>query len=131
MPSKIAWNQVGQPSNAILSPAFVTSNAPLVFTSGCLGTDAEGKFASGVVAQTELACANLVRVLEASGSSPEKILKVLLFVADGKDAPEVNKVYQRWFPGQPARLCIVVAFPNKDVLVEMECVAEGGLGGKL
>lgn len=63
-------------------------------------------------------------MLKASGSSLDKVLKVLLFVAHPADAAKVNEVYAKYFTTKPARSCIVVGFPNPEIKVELECVAE-------
>lgn len=122
MIQKVTWNDINQSGNKLLSPA-VKSNGH-VFTSGALGTDENGNMPESVSEQAELAIKNLEKVLIASGSSLDKVLKVLLFVADGSYAAEVNKVYAKYFTTQPGRSCIVVGFPNSKVKVELECIAE-------
>lgn len=122
MISKVSWEDLNKTGNKLLSPS-VKSNGH-VFTSGSLGTDANGNLPESVTEQTENAIKNLEEVLKASDSSLDKVLKVLLFVADGAYAKEVNEVYKKYFTSQPSRSCIVVGFPNKDVKVEIECVAE-------
>lgn len=122
MISKVTWADLNKTGNKLLSPS-VKSNGH-VFTSGCLGTDENGSLPESVTEQTENAIKNLKEVLEASGSSLDRVLKVLLFVADGAYAAEVNKVYAKYFTSQPGRSCVVVGFPNKAVKVELECVAE-------
>lgn len=125
MAKKITWDQVGQPGSQLLSPAFVTSAGDqLVFTSGSVGTDAEGKLPSDLESQCRNAFQNLVTVLDKSGSSRDAVLKVLLFISDRAYASTVNRVYREFFPDQPARSCIVVAFPNDAIKVELECVAQ-------
>lgn len=124
---KITWEQVGQSasSSPLLSPAFVTSaEGQLVFTSGAVGTDSLGQLPADLESQCKNAFRNLTNVLEKSGSSRDGILKVLLFISDKSYAATVNKIYKEFFPGQPARSCIVVAFPNEALKVELECVAQ-------
>lgn len=124
MATQIQWEDVNGPSHSLLSPGYVTAkNSQLFFTSGCVGTDKSGKLAEGVEAQTKLALENLKVVLEAGGSSLSNVLKVLLFVGDGSYASAVNSVYQEYFPGRPGRSCVVVAFPDPAIKVELECVA--------
>ena len=128
MPTKTTWKDIGAPeASALLSPAFVTtSNTPLVYTSGCVGTDPKtGELPEDLEQQTRNAIENLRIVLSKSGcSSLDQVVKVLLFVADGKYAPVVNKVYKEYFTNQPCRSCVVVGFPNEKIKVELECVAE-------
>jgi enamine deaminase RidA (YjgF/YER057c/UK114 family) len=122
MVQKVTWKEVNQPSNSLLSPSMKSNGH--VFTSGCLGIDDNGNMPESVAEQTELAIKNLEKVLIASGSSLDKVLKVLLFVADGSYAAEVNKVYAKYFTTKPGRSCVVVGFPNPNIKVELECVAE-------
>lgn len=127
MANKISWEQIGAPTSyPLLSPAFVTSeNSQLVFTSGCVGSDPKtGDLPEDLTEQARNAFENLKIVLEKSGSSTGSILKVLLFIADKSYASTVNEVYREYFPNQPARSCIVVAFPNETLKIELECVAE-------
>ncbi len=97
----------------------------LVFLSGQLGLDPRtGALAEGVRAQTERACANLKAVLEASGCSPENVVKTTIFLADMKDFAVVNEVYGSLFPDSPpARSTVQVAALPKGGLVEIEAVA--------
>lgn len=120
-PQKVTWDDVNQLSNKLLSPAFKSNGH--VFTSGSVGNNDKGEFPEDVAEQTELAIKNLEKVLVASGSSLDKVLKVLLFISNGADAPKVNEVYHKYFPHAPARSCIIVAFPNNKIKVELESVA--------
>lgn len=122
MTEKVTWEQLGKSGNKLLSPAYKSNGH--VFTSGCLGNDADGNFPESVAEQTELAIKNLEQVLIESGSSLDKVLKVLLFVADGSYSAEVNKVYAKYFTSKPGRSCVVVGFPNPKVKVELECIAQ-------
>lgn len=116
---------MGAPENSLLSPAYISSSqGELVFTSGCVGTDSDLNLPDCPVQQAKNAFENLSKVLEASGSSLDNVLKVLLFVRDPALGPIVNRVYREYFPGRPARSCIVVAFPNDKLQVELECVAQ-------
>lgn len=127
MPTKICWNNVGPVSgSSLLSPAYVTADAKkLVFTSGCVGTDPKtGALPAELDQQIRNALENLKNVLKASGSSIDNVLKVLLFIGDGSFGATVNKTYQEYFPGAPARSCIVVSFPDPALKVELECIAE-------
>lgn len=128
MARQVTWKEVGPGKGyPILAPAYVTSNSDLVFTSGCVGTDpVTGELPTDLEQQVRNALENLKNVLRASGSSLEQVIKVLLFVSDGSYAPAVNKVYSEYFPGAPARSCIVVSFPNASLKVELECIAEAG-----
>ncbi|SCU91384.1 LAFA_0F03422g1_1 [Lachancea sp. 'fantastica'] len=126
MARKIEWSQVGVSSGpTFLSPGLIAGkDSELLFTSGCVGNDASGQYPEDVESQTRNALENLKRVLAAGSTDLDHVLKVLLFVSDGAHAAAVNKVYRDYFPGCPARSCVVVSFPDSRLKVELECVAE-------
>ncbi|ODV93160.1 hypothetical protein PACTADRAFT_51785 [Pachysolen tannophilus NRRL Y-2460] len=123
MPERISWEQINKTGNSLLSPAYKSNGH--VFTSGSVGVDpVTGKIPEDLETQAEIAIANLKHVLEKSGTSIDKVLKVLLFIGHPSYAATVNKVYAKYFINKPARSCVVVSFPNPNVKVEMECIAE-------
>lgn len=120
--TRVNAEDVGAKDNGLLSPAFVSNGH--VFTAGQVGIDnATGACPELVEEQTELAIANLKTVLEAAGSSLDKVFKVLLFISNPLDGPKVNEIYKKYFPQKPARSCVVVAFPMSALKVELEVVA--------
>ena len=98
----------------------------LVFTSGQIAIDpADGQIhATTIEAQTEQVCKNLSVVLEAAGSSLDKAVKTTCFLADMADFAAFNAVYGTYFTGKPARSCVAAKTLPKNVLVEIEVVAE-------
>lgn len=96
----------------------------LVFVSGQLGMDTEGRLAEGAEAQAGLALDNLEAVLAAAGLGSESVLKVTVYLADMEDFGKVNEVYAGRF-GQPypARAAVEVSALPKGALVEIEAVA--------
>ena len=98
----------------------------LVFTSGQIPINpASGNIeATGITEQTEQVCKNLVAVLEAAGSSQERVIKTTCFLSDMSDFAAFNEVYSRYFPSCPARSCIAVKELPKGSLVEVEAIAE-------
>ncbi len=98
----------------------------LVFCSGQTPMDpATGQVVSGgIAAQTERVLNNLAAVLEAAGTSMDKVVKTSVFLKDMNDFAAMNEVYGRFFGKQPpARSTVEVARLPKDVLVEIEVVA--------
>jgi 2-iminobutanoate/2-iminopropanoate deaminase len=97
----------------------------LVFASGQTGTSpATGELAEGVAAQAERAIQNLEAVLDAAGSSPDRVVKTTIFLVDMGDFSTVNEVYARHFPvPYPARSTVCVKALPKGALVEVEAVA--------
>ena len=76
--------------------------------------------------QAEQSCKNVAAVLEAGGSSMEKVVKTTCFLADMGDFATFNEVYARYFTEKPARSCVAVKTLPKNVLCEVEVIAEVG-----
>ena len=75
--------------------------------------------------QTTQSIANLKNVLEKAGSALAKVVKTTVFIKNMNDFAALNKVYAELFGDtKPARSCVEVARLPKDVLVEIECIAE-------
>lgn len=98
----------------------------LVFTSGQIAINPESGNveAETIEAQTEQVCTNLKNVLEAAGSSLEKAIKTTCFLKDMNDFAAFNAVYGKYFTEKPARSCVAAKQLPKDVLVEVEVIAE-------
>lgn len=98
----------------------------LVFTSGQIAIDpATGNVeAKTIEEQTEQVCKNLSEVLKAAGSSPEKVVKTVCFLRNMEDFAAFNGVYSKYFTEKPARSCVAVRELPKNVLVEIDAVAE-------
>ncbi|MCS6834778.1 MAG: RidA family protein [Anaerolineae bacterium] len=96
---------------------FTSGQVPLVPGSSQL---AEG----GIQGQTRQALENLKAILEASGSSLEKVVKTTVFLQNMADFAAMNAIYSEYFPAQPpARSTIQVAALPLGALVEIEAVA--------
>lgn len=96
----------------------------MVFTSGVIPVDpATGAIPEGSVAQAEQAFSNLKNLVEASGSSMDKVVKTTVFIKEMNDFAAINEVYAKYFPEPyPARSCVEVARLPKDVMLEIECI---------
>ena len=120
--------------------AISTSNAPsaigpysqaivhagMVYTSGQIAINpSTGNIdAVTIEEQTPQVCKNLKAVLEASGSSLEQVVKTVCFLADMNDFATFNSIYAEYFTSKPARSCVAVKTLPKNVLVEVEAIAE-------
>ena len=68
---------------------------------------------------------NLAALLEDAGSGMEKVIKTTVFIKDMEDFAKINDVYAGFFSKPyPARSCVEVARLPKDVLIEIEAIAE-------
>ena len=72
--------------------------------------------------QTEQVCKNLAAVLEAAGTSFDKVLKTTCFLADMGDFAAFNEVYASYIPNAPARSCVAVRELPKSLLCEIEAI---------
>lgn len=95
-----------------------------VFTSGQIPVDpANGEVPEGIAAQAEQSCKNVGAILEAVGSSYDKVFKTTCFLADMGDFAAFNEVYAKYFTSKPARSCVAVKTLPKGVLCEIEAIA--------
>lgn len=101
-------------------------SAGLVFTSGQIAINPETGNIEGtdIASQTEQVCKNLAEVLKQAGSSLEKVVKTTCFLKEMGDFAAFNEVYGKYFTEKPARSCVAVKQLPKDVLVEVEVIAE-------
>ena len=97
----------------------------LVFCSGQIPVDpATGAIPEGITAQAEQSCRNVAAVLAAAGSDAARVIKTTCFIADMADFAAFNEVYAKYFTGKPARSCCAVKTLPKNVLCEIEAIAE-------
>ena len=106
------------------SQAMTTGN--LLFTSGQIPINpATGEIAGTTIQeQTEQVMKNLGEVLLAAGSSYDKVVNTTCFLANMDDFAAFNEVYAKYFTGKPARSCVAVKTLPKNVLCEVELIAE-------
>lgn len=97
----------------------------MVYTSGVIPVVPEtGEIPEGSKAQAGQAFANLKNLLEAAGSSMDRVIKTTVFIKEMNDFGAINEVYAEYFPAPyPARSCVEVARLPKDVMLEIEAVA--------
>ena len=117
--TKNAPDAIGPYSQAVVTNGFV-------FTSGQIAINPESGVveAETITEQTEQVCKNIKAVLEASGSSLENVVKTVCFLKDMADFAAFNEVYGKYFTEKPARSCVAVKELPKNVLVEIDTVAE-------
>ena len=96
----------------------------VIYTSGQIPVNpAGGSIAVGIEDQARQSCENVKAILEAAGSSMEKVFKTTCFLADMGDFGKFNSVYAEYFVSKPARSCVAVKDLPKGVLCEIEAVA--------
>lgn len=98
----------------------------LFFSSGQIPINPEtgGINAVTIEEQTEQVMKNLGALLAEAGCSYENVVKTTCFLADMDDFQAFNSVYAEYFTGKPARSCVAVKTLPKNVLCEVEVIAE-------
>jgi 2-iminobutanoate/2-iminopropanoate deaminase len=110
---------IGPYSQAIRANGFL-------FVSGQIPLDPSTQqlLAGDVRAQTERVLENVKGILEAAGSSLDRVVRASVFLADMNDFAAMNEVYGRYFQAQPpARTAVQVARLPRDARVEMDVIA--------
>lgn len=97
----------------------------ILYTSGQIPVNPEnGEIPEGIGAQTEQVMKNISALLEEVGTSFEQVAKTTCFIADMGDFAVFNEIYEKYFTGKPARSCVAVKTLPKNVLCEVEVIAE-------
>ena len=96
----------------------------MIFTSGQIPVAPDGSVSEDISEQTRQALLNLKAVVEAGGSSFDKVIKTTVFITDMAQFGAINAVYSEFFSEPyPARSCVQVAALPKGVSIEIEAVA--------
>ncbi len=110
---------IGPYSQAVISGG-------LIYTSGQIAIDpAVGEVtAKDIEGQTHQIMKNLGEILKSVGASYDNIIKTTCFLADMGDFAAFNEIYAQYITGKPARSCVAVKTLPKNVLAEVEVIAE-------
>lgn len=98
----------------------------LLFTSGQIAINPATNEveAKTIDEQTTQVCENLKAVVEAAGTTMDKVVKTVCFLADINDFTKFNEIYGTYFTSKPVRSCVAVKDLPKGVLCEIELIAE-------
>jgi len=97
-----------------------------IYTAGQIPIDPKtGNFVEGgITAQTRQVLENLKAVLEAGGSSLDRVVKATAFLKNMADFAAMNEVYAQYLgSAKPARSTVAVAELPRGALVEIDLVA--------
>lgn len=97
-----------------------------LFISGQVGMNPKTRTIvnGGIEAQTRQTFINIKSILDAAGSSFEKVVKVTVFLEDIKDYKKMNDVYGTYFKtNPPARTTVQAQLPVSDAIVEIDTIA--------
>jgi len=101
----------------------------LLFVSGCVAVDADGRLVDGdVVAQTRQVFANIASILEAAGAGFADVVKVTVYLLDIDDRPRINAVRREAFgAARPASTLVEVSrLAVPGARVEIDAIAHTG-----
>lgn len=117
--SNDAPSAIGPYSQAVLSGGFI-------FCSGQICLKPDGSLlVGGIKEQTARVIENLSAVLKACGRDLSSVVKTTVYLSDMNHFAEMNAVYEQYFGlSKPARATVQVSRLPKDVLVEIDCIAE-------
>jgi 2-iminobutanoate/2-iminopropanoate deaminase len=113
---------IGPYSQAITANGFVFASGQIPLDPATMQI-VEG----GIREQTERVMNNLSEVLQAAGSSLDRVVKTTVFLADLADFADMNETYGRFF-GEvpPARSTVQVSRLPRDVRIEIDVIALAG-----
>ena len=117
--TKKAPRGIGPFSQAIRANGFV-------FVAGQVPVDPETRavVAGDILVQSKRVFENLAAILDAAGSSFDKVVRVGVFLKNMDDFARFNELYQSYFPSEPpARTTVGAARLPKEVLVEIDVIA--------
>lgn len=106
------------------SQGIITGN--LLFSSGQIALNPQTGEVVGtdIAEQAEQVMKNIGAILAEAGTNYERTVKTTCFLADMNDFAAFNEVYGRFFTEKPARSCVAVKTLPKNVLCEVEVIAE-------
>lgn len=101
-------------------------NENLLFIAGQIGIDLKtGELADGIKEQTKLCLEFIKAIVEATGSSMKKVLKITVYLSSMNNFVDMNEVYKQYFQGEyPVRSTVEVSRLPKNALIEIEAIAE-------
>jgi 2-iminobutanoate/2-iminopropanoate deaminase len=111
-----------KPDSLPYSPAIKANG--FIFVSGQLPLNEKGEMPSDMAGQTHQVMRNISTLLEANGSSIDKIVKTTVFISDMSLFGVMNEVYVSYFKGDlPARSAVEVSKLAKGAMVEIDAIA--------
>ncbi len=110
---------IGPYSQAIVSRGLVYCSGQIAIVPGT-GEIVQG----GIEEQATMVCQNIGSLLKAAETDFTKVIKTTCFLADMNDFAKFNEIYAKYFVSRPARSCVAVKTLPKNVLCEIEVIAE-------
>ncbi len=126
MPKSIIQTDAAPRAVGPYSQAVKLEGESLIFVSGQIALDPKtgDRIHGGVVQETRRVMENLKLILQAAGSSLDKVVKTTVFLSSMDDFGVMNEVYSEYFKeNPPARSTIEVSRLPKGMKIEVEAVA--------
>ncbi len=119
------------PGNRSLPFSAAVRVGDMLYLSGQIGTDTAGGLVEGGIGpETRQTMENIRAVLQANGSSLDRVVKCLVMLADMAEWGDMNRVYVTYFPEHlPARSALGASGLALGARVEIECIAVAGPRG--
>ncbi|KAJ3481187.1 hypothetical protein NLG97_g7887 [Lecanicillium saksenae] len=120
----VLTDKAPKPLPGIYSQAIKANG--MVFVSGAVPMDPETMqlIPGDIQAHTHQCIKNLKAILEAAGTTLEKVVKVNVFLASMDDFAKMNEIYMTyWGDVKPCRTCVAVKTLPLNTDVEIECTA--------
>jgi 2-iminobutanoate/2-iminopropanoate deaminase len=116
--------QIGTYSDGVEAPA----SARWLFTAGTPGLKADGTYPDGIVAQSEQAWQNVLRILAEAGMGVQDLVKITHYLVHEKHIKDYVAVRARYLgDARPASMLLVVpGLVKPEILVEIEAIAAKG-----
>lgn len=126
--------QAGPPEVRYIAPAGAAATRPfspavqvggMLYLAGQVGVDSTGRLVpGGIEAETRQILTNIKLLLEANGSSMDRVVKCLVMLADIGEWARMNSVYVTFFPAhKPARSAFGASGLALNARAEIECMA--------
>ena len=98
----------------------------MVYVSGQLPVNMlNNQIETDIIKATHACLSNIKAILEAAGSNMSKIVKTTVYLTDMNNFSTMNEVYNSFFMAPyPARVCVAVKTLPKEVVIEIDCIAE-------
>ena len=124
---QITSDRIGRPVGHFSQATMIEARGRLVFISGMLAKDAQGKILGrgDIEAQTRQVCENVKAAVEAAGGTLANVCRVDVYVRNMENLAPIHKVRREYFPSPPpaSTLVEVSKFTHPDYLIEMNAIA--------
>jgi 2-iminobutanoate/2-iminopropanoate deaminase len=126
MATKVGTSKAPPPFSRYAQAMRVSAGRDLMFVSGQVGVDVNGKLADSPHGQHVQAWHNVLAILADQGLGPENIVEMTVYITDPADVAMYREVRDQLMAGHEAAstLLIISGLANPDWVVEVAVIAE-------